>query len=504
MARSRTLSVLLNSAGIDGTSLSGADLAISGIGLDSRSIQPGDLFCAIRGLGVDGESFIPQALENGARAILAHSSRPAGLDDGISWIRAKNTRRATALLSREFWDRPDEALSLVGITGTNGKTTVAYLLEAIATAAGLRTGRIGTISHALENVEQPAARTTPEAPDFYRLLAQMRNASINLVASEISSHALALHRVDGVRFTAAAFLNLGSDHLDFHSDLAAYFEAKAILIETLPADRTAVLPADTDEGKALAERCRARIITFGRSEGATVRLHNEHHGLEGSTAVLDIPTGTLPVRTHLLGGFNLLNVAAAAACALAVDMPPEAISSGVPALRRVPGRMEPIQQGQPFTVLVDFAHTAAALEQLLDSLRELTQGRLHVLFGCGGNRDAGKRSEMGRVASSGADRIYLTSDNPRDEDPGQIIEQVLAGVAARNGGIKRCTVVDDRRQAIHSALQNARTGDLVVLAGKGHETTQVQAGCAQPFDDREVAREILARLGWCGGVHAKT
>lgn len=504
MTRSSALSALVREAGFDSTVMSGSDQTISGIGLDSRTIQSGELFCAIQGLDVDGERFIPQALENGARAILARSSRPAALDNEISWIKVENTRRTTALLSRHFWGCPDDALRLIGITGTNGKTTVAYLLEAIAMAAGLRTGRIGTISHALENVEQPARHTTPEAPEFYRLLAEMRDAGVDLVATEISSHALALHRVDGARFAAAAFLNLGRDHLDFHDDLAAYFETKAALIENLPPDRTAILPADTDEGKALARRCAARIISFGRSEGATVRLHNEHHGLEGSTAVLDIPSGTLPVRTHLLGGFNLLNVAAAAACALAVELPPEAISSGVPSLRSVPGRMEPIQQGQPFTVLVDFAHTATALEQLLGSLRELTQGRLHVLFGCGGNRDAGKRFDMGRVASSVADKIYLTSDNPRDEDPAQIIDQVLAGVAATNGAAERCTVVDDRRQAIHSALANARTGDLVVLAGKGHETTQVMAGSTRPFDDREVAREVLTGLGWHGGVHAKT
>ena len=299
---------------------------------------------------------MPEAVRRGARAIVSSQPRPDWLASHVAWVRVDEPRRVAGLLARELYERPDLSLTVVGITGTNGKTTVAYLVESIAVAAGLRTGRIGTVGAAFGEVERKSIHTTPEAPDFYRLLAEMRDESIDLVSMEVSSHALALHRVEGTRFATAAFLNLGRDHLDFHGTEEAYFKAKARLFEALEEPQTAVIPADSDYGQRIRSATRARVLSFGRSATADVRLSEEHCGMDGSRAVLETPQGSLPVRTFLLGRFNLENVAAAAACALAVDLPMDAIAPGVLALQIVPGRVEPIHRGQPFTVVVDFAH----------------------------------------------------------------------------------------------------------------------------------------------------
>jgi UDP-N-acetylmuramoyl-L-alanyl-D-glutamate--2,6-diaminopimelate ligase len=497
------LSTLLRGAGVEPLSTVGTDPMIAGVSLDSRRVRPGDLFFAIRGLEADGEAFVPEALRRGARAVVAASARPPALDSAVAWVQVGEPRRAAALLAREAHGRPDEALTLIGITGTNGKTTVTYLVEAIAAAAGRRAGRIGTTGHATVGLERSAERTTPEAPDLFGLLAAMRDRRTEIVAMEVSSHALALHRVDGARFSVGAFLNLSRDHLDFHGSVEDYFAAKARLLDVLDADRHAVLPIDSEHGAELMRRTRARCLTFGRSPQATVRLTNEHCGLEGSTAVLQTPSGPLPVRTHLLADFNLLNVAAAAACAFAVELPPDSITSGVVSLAGVPGRMEPVDRGQPFKVLVDYAHTDAALDNLLRSLRDLTFGEVRLVFGCGGDRDRGKRGPMGRVAARGADRIFITSDNPRREDPDAIAEEIAAGVDAVTDGPRRRTTILDRREAIRAALDSAQPGDLVIIAGKGHETTLTAGDRVESFDDRQVAAEILESLGFEGGRHAQ-
>ena len=298
-------------------------------------------------------------------------------------------------------------MTLVGITGTNGKTTVAYMVEAIALAAGRRTGRIGTVGLAIGGERHASERTTPEAPDFYRLLAEMREQEIELVATEVSSHALALSRVEGARFTTAAFLNLGRDHLDFHKDEKAYFEAKAKLFEGLGREQHAVLPADSPHGAELRRRTRGKVWTFGRSESADVRLEQERCAIDGSSAVLETPSGALPFSCRLAGRFNLDNAAAAAACALAAGLSQHAIPRGLGSLQRVPGRMERIDRGQPFAVIVDYAHTADALGSLLSWLRGMSAGRVLVVFGCGGERDRGKRFLMGQAAATHAQRIFL-------------------------------------------------------------------------------------------------
>jgi UDP-N-acetylmuramoyl-L-alanyl-D-glutamate--2,6-diaminopimelate ligase len=494
--RRARLSALLQGAGIESAFAVGPDPEICGAALDSRKIERGDLFFALPGLEADGVDFVPDAVRRGASAVVSSQPRPEWLESDVAWVRVDEPRRIAGLLAREYYGRPDLALTVVGITGTNGKTTVAHLVESIGSAAGRHTGRIGTVGFAFGEVERPSDRTTPEAPDFYRLLAEMRDESIDLVSMEVSSHALALHRVEGARFATAAFLNLGRDHLDFHGTEKAYFEAKARLFEVLDESQAAVVPADSDYGQRLRRITRARVLSFGRSASADVRLCDEYCGLDGSRAVLQTPQGSLPVRTFLLGRFNLDNVAAAAACALAVDLPMEAIASGVLALQVVPGRVEPVHRGQPFSVVVDFAHTEQALRNLLDWIGQLTKGRLIVVFGCGGDRDRGKRADMGRAAAESGAQLYLTSDNPRSEDPRQIMDQVHEGVRSVAGGAERCLLIDDRREAIEAAIGLAQPGDTVVIAGKGHETTQTVGKQVLPFDDRQVASEALDRLGW--------
>jgi UDP-N-acetylmuramoyl-L-alanyl-D-glutamate--2,6-diaminopimelate ligase len=501
-AAPRRLSDLLRAAGVRPLDPVPADPPIAGVSLDSRRVVPGHVFFALRGLKIDGTVFVPDAVGRGASAVVSSSPRPSPLDEGIAWVRVEDARRAAGLLAREWFGRPDETLALVGITGTNGKTTVSYLVESIAGAAGVRPGRIGTVGFAYGGTERPAPHTTPEAPDLFALLAEMRDAGVALVALEVSSHALALGRVEGARYAVAAFLNLGQDHLDFHGDSEAYFEAKARMFDVLGPDQAAVLPADDPRGLTLAARTRATVSTFGRSEGATVRLRDEECDLTGSAAVLEIGGSRLAIRTRLLGRFNLDNVAAAAACALAAGLPSSAIAEGTRALEFIPGRMERVDAGQPFTVIVDFAHTEQALGRLLDGVRDVIGGRTLLVFGCGGERDRGKRPAMGRVAAERADLVFLTSDNPRSEDPAAILREVEAGVASVPRGPERCRTIPSRPEAVAVAVSSARPGDAVVIAGKGHESTQTFWDHVVHMDDREVAQKALAACGWDGGMRA--
>jgi UDP-N-acetylmuramoyl-L-alanyl-D-glutamate--2,6-diaminopimelate ligase len=393
-------------------------------------------------------------------------------------------------------------MTLVGVTGTNGKTSVVYLVEAFAKAAGRSAGRIGTVTHAFGGHEFETDRTTPEAPELYRLLAAMRDDEVQIAAMEVSSHALAMSRVDGARFAVGAFLNLSQDHLDYHGDMEGYFSAKAALIEGLVADATAVLSADEPRISELAGRTTADVVSFGRAAGATVRVIDDRCRLNGTEVRLDAPGGPYTVRTGLAGYFVPDNLAAAVACAIGAGLPMEAVTAGALDLGSIPGRMERVEQGQPFAVVVDYAHTEQALRRLLAGIRGMVDGRILVVFGCGGDRDRGKRSDMGRAAAETADRIFMTSDNPRGEDPLAILEQILVGVAMVPGAIDRARTVSDRAEAVREAVREARPGDAVVVAGKGHETTQTFGDRVEPFDDREVARQALAAVGFTGGCHA--
>jgi UDP-N-acetylmuramoyl-L-alanyl-D-glutamate--2,6-diaminopimelate ligase len=497
----RSLGSLLASAGIVASDRVAADTMIRGVALDSRTVRPGDVFFALKGAHEDGTRFAPEAVRRGAVAVVADVEAPAG-ESKAPWIRVPDARHAMGLVAREWFGRPDASLTLVGITGTKGKTTVTYLLESIASAAGRKAGRIGTVGYAYAGQEHAATRTTPEATELYALLAQMRDASVSIVAMEVSSHALALHRVAGARFPVAAFLNLGHDHLEFHGSPEAYFEAKASLFSRLTADDVAVLPADDPLGGALAERTAARVVRFGRGPSADVRIVEERSGLSGSTVTLATSHGAIEIATPLRGRFNVDNVAAAAGCAVALGLPAGAIRAGVAALRSVPGRLEPVDRGQPFAVLVDYAHTEESLAAVLDAVRPLTPGRLAVVFGCGGDRDRGKRPRMGRAAAERADLLYLTSDNPRSEDPAAILREIEAGVASVQDAPARARVIEDRKAAIAAAIADARPGDAIVVAGKGHETTQTFADRTIAFDDRLVARACLAKIGYDGGSDA--
>ena len=492
-ATGQPLSALLRAARIEPLALTGGDPVVSGASLDSRTTQPGDVFLALRGLKSDGVQFVPEALRRGATAVLAQTPRPEDLAPEIAWVQVEQDRRDAARLSRVCYGSPDEQLDLIGITGTNGKTTVTYLFEAIARAAGRNVGRIGTIGYAYGAAQGASRHTTPEAPDLYRLLRDMSEQDVDLVAMEVSSHALALFRVESARFRVAAFLNLSRDHLDFHGDEETYFRAKARLFEGLDDDGHAVLPVASPYSERLRGMTRGRVTTFGREE-ADVLLQDEHCSLEGGSAVLAYPGGRIPVRTHLIGNFNLDNVAAAATCALALGFPVEAITTGIASVDCIPGRMERLASDLPFETIVDYAHTPDALEHLLRSLRPLTAGRLRLVFGCGGERDRSKRAPMGRIAAAGADDIYLTSDNPRSEDPAEIAGDIRSGVAEVPGGQRRTRLVLDRRAAIQTALRDASDGDVVVIAGKGHEVRQTVGAETRPFDDREVVLETFDEL----------
>jgi len=497
----RPLGSLLASAGIVPVAPFAPEAVVRGVSIDSRTVRPGDVFFALRGEREDGSRFASDALARGAVAVVADGAAPAP-ELGEAWVRVEDARLAMGLVAREWFDRPDTSLTLVGITGTKGKTTVTYLVESIAAAAGLTAGRIGTVGYAYAGRESAATRTTPEATDLYALLAAMRDASVSVVAMEVSSHALTLHRVAGARFPVAAFLNLGRDHLEFHGGSEAYFEAKASLFSRLQPSDAAVLPADDPLGGVLSDRTAARVLRFGRDEAAEVRIVRERSGLAGSSVTLATPSGSLEVTTPLPGRFNVDNVAAAVGCAVALRLPAAAIRTGIAALRSVPGRLEPVEAGQPFAVLVDYAHTEESLAAVLDAVRPLTPGRLIVVFGCGGDRDRAKRPRMGRAAAMRADLLFLTSDNPRSEDPAAILREIAFGVATVEAAPERSRIVEDRRDAIAAAIALARAGDAVVIAGKGHETTQAFADRTVSFDDRVVARACLAEIGHDGGSRA--
>ncbi len=497
----RALDSLLAGAGVTPLSAVPPGVHVRGVRIDSRAVRPGDLFFALRGVRDDGTRYARNAVANGAVAIVADSPAPEP-GPGVPWIRVAEARLAMGLCAREWFGRPDEAVTLVGITGTKGKTTVAFLVESIVRAAGRSAGRIGTVGYAFAGRETEAARTTPEATDFYELLASMREAGTEIVAMEVSSHALALHRVAGARFPVAAFLNLGSDHLEFHGGSDAYFEAKAALFQRPAPGDTAILPSDDPRGPELATRTQARIIVFGHGADADVRIEDERSTLAGSRARLATRRGPIDVRTALPGRFNVLNVAAAAACGLALGFDGPTIAAGIEGVECVPGRLEPVSEGQPFAVFVDYAHTEESLAAVLDAIRELASGRLFVVFGCGGDRDRGKRYGMGRAAALRADRIVVTSDNPRSEDPHAILRDIEAGVVSIAGASARSSYTADRAEALRFALGEARPGDAVVIAGKGHETTQTFDDRVEPFDDRDVARRELAALGFSGGSRA--
>jgi UDP-N-acetylmuramoyl-L-alanyl-D-glutamate--2,6-diaminopimelate ligase len=471
------------------------DAEIAALAYDSRRTQPGSLFFAIQGEKADGNAFVAAAIERGAVAIA--SDRPAPAEHRSRWVRVQNARRALSAAARAFYGRPDERLTLVGITGTNGKTTTSYLLESIFHAAGTPCGVFGTIEYRFAGRTLPAVNTTPESLDLISHFAELVESGGKAAVMEVSSHALAQERVWGIKFLAAVFTNLTQDHLDYHKDLDHYFQAKRRLFEGLgtPPPELAVINSEDAWGKQLLDAGSPHVITYGMNSSAQVRVKQSSLLPDGIHATLATPQGAVEISSQLLGRANLMNILAATATAVGLEIESDKIAEGIAALRIVPGRLERVDEGQPFLVLVDYAHTDDALRNVLSTARGLARHRLIVLFGCGGDRDRAKRPLMGEAAGSLSDLAVLTSDNPRSEDPLRIMSDALVGLQKTG---KPYLAELDRRQAIRTALEQAREGDVVVLAGKGHETYQVLKDRTIPFDDREVARAVLREMGYAG------
>jgi UDP-N-acetylmuramoyl-L-alanyl-D-glutamate--2,6-diaminopimelate ligase len=455
---------------------------ISDLAYDTRRVRDGTLFVCVPGAHADGHDLAVDAVAAGAVALVVE--RP--LDVAVPQLVVESSRAAMAVAADAFFGSPTERLTVAGVTGTNGKTTTTYLLRSILEADGRRTGMVGTVEWVVGGTSRPAPHTTPEAIDLQRLFGEMLQTGDEAAVLEASSHGSHYRRLDRVRFDALAFTNLTPEHLDLHGDMEEYFQAKRRLFTGIAPPPAAVNVGDP-YGRRLADELagahRAPLVTFGLRPEAEVRAEGlalEPHGATFTAA-------GIPIESRLLGIFNVENVLAAVAAALLLDVSEDAIAHGIRAVVGVPGRLEPVDEGQGFAVVVDYAHKPDALEAVLDASRSLGEGRLTVVFGAGGDRDRAKRPEMGRIARRLADRVIVTSDNPRSEDPLAIVEAILQGAGTD------VEVDPDRRSAIESAIAGAEEGDVVVIAGKGHEQGQEVAGVVHPFDDREVARAALRR-----------
>lgn len=477
------------------------ELAITGLTLRAQDVQPGDLFAALPGATTHGARFVAEAVARGAAAVLSDGAGAAEIAENATApdtpvLVHPSPRAVLGELAAEVYRHPCERLTVIGVTGTSGKTTTTYLVEAGLRAAGRTAGLIGTVGVRIDGVDLPSALTTPEAPALQALLAVMAQRGVDTVVMEVSSHALALGRVDGTRFAVGAFTNLSRDHLDFHPSMADYFEAKARLFDPASALRAAraVVCVDDEAGAAMAARATAPITVSATGRPADWAVDQVSAGPRGREFTAVDPAGVRhPVGIGLPGDYNVANCLVALAILDTVGVSPE---QAAPGLRdaRVPGRMEPVDRGQGFLALVDYAHKPGALQAVLQTLREDlrdTAGRLAVVFGAGGDRDPGKRGPMGRIAAETADLVVVTDDNPRGEDPADIRRAILAGTA---DGAAEVVEIGDRRAAIEYAVGWARPGDVVLVAGKGHETGQTAGGCTQPFDDRvELAQALEAR-----------
>jgi UDP-N-acetylmuramoyl-L-alanyl-D-glutamate--2,6-diaminopimelate ligase len=477
------------------------DVEISGLAYDSRKAGPGTLFFCVRGEKADGHDFAPRVVEAGAAALVVERE----LDLGVPQAVVADARAAMAPLAARFWGDPTAELRVVGVTGTNGKTTTAFLIREILERAGISCGLLGTVKQVAGGIEEAVERTTPEAIDLQATFRRMLDGGDRACAMEVSSHAMSLHRADAIHFEVALFTNLTQDHLDFHTDMEDYFLAKRRLFEAAPG--TAIVNLDDPYGRRLADEFEcltfsaegadadytARNATFdagGAQFSVVQRSMGRKYAYMGGNRPIN---GGVRVRTGMPGHFNVANALGAFAAAAAMGVGPETAAAGLAQAGRVPGRFEPIDEGQGFAVLVDYAHTPDSLENVLRAARRLTAGRLISVFGAGGDRDRDKRPKMGRAGAALSDLAVITSDNPRSEDPEAIVAEVAAGAGAAAVEVE---VEVDRRAAIALALARAEPGDTVVIAGKGHEQGQeFEGGRKVPFDDREVAREELRKLG---------
>ncbi|GAB4483065.1 MAG: UDP-N-acetylmuramoyl-L-alanyl-D-glutamate--2,6-diaminopimelate ligase [Thermodesulfovibrionales bacterium] len=489
MTAAMKLEELLEGAGV--IELSGdPGLMITGIAYDSRTARNGDLFAALPGGHADGRRFVAEAVGKGAAAVLYEGELPAQGVSGAALVKVRDSRLALAAVANNFHGRPSSRLAVSGITGTNGKTTTSYILKAILEAWGQKVGLIGTIQYLIGSEAHAATHTTPESPEFQKLLGRMLDAGCSHVVTEVSSHALAQRRVHGTVFRVAVFTNLTRDHLDFHTTMDDYFAAKKQLFtDLLASSGCAVVNHDDPYGRRLAAGLAGTVTTFGLEAGADLQAHDIRNSFEGLSFTIAARGRRFPVSSPLIGLPNVYNILSAAGAAAALGVPWDTILDGVRGAPMVAGRFERVDAGQKFLAVVDYAHTEDALERLIYTARGLTKGRIIVVFGCGGDRDRGKRPRMGAVATRLADLVIITSDNPRSEDPAAIIREIEAGAARKN-----YLVEEDRAEAIRRAVLMAGEGDVLLVAGKGHETYQEAAGRRTDFNDRKVLEDSMRQL----------
>ena len=483
--------------------LGSIDLGVKAVVADSRSVMPGSLFVALPGEKSDGHTYVSEAVAKGAIGIVV--TRPVNVSSPVSIIEVEDGREALALLSAAFYHYPARRLRLTGVTGTNGKTTITFLVREILKAAGRRVGLIGTIAYELGEEKLNAPHTTPDPPLLQRLLAEVVNHGIEDVVMEVSSHALELSRVKGCEFDVGVFTNLTQDHLDFHGDMERYFSAKEKLFAELGKDskkqgpKRAIINRDDSWGQRLLHRTGVPTWSYGCSREADIWSDEVFADVKGIRFRAHTPSGDCLIRSPLLGSYNVSNILAAIGVGLHYGLPLETLQKGISEVANVPGRFEPLDEGQDFTVIVDYAHTEAALDRLLHAVQAVSQAKILTVFGCGGDRDPGKRFPMGKTAARLSDRVIITSDNPRSENAFDIIHEIERGVAEGIQAGGRTTgyeIISDRKNAIDKAIHAAKTGDVVVVAGKGHEDYQLIGSERLAFDDRVVAREaIRKRLG---------
>ncbi len=494
------LTTLLAGCGADTAHLPHPDLDIAGVSADSRRVKQGELFVAVRGSQADGSQFVADAVKSGAVAVVTERD----LSAGVPVVKVPDARKALAVIAANWYGRPAEQMTLLGITGTNGKTTTAHLLEAICVSGGGSVGLLGTVRYRYDGKELPATHTTPDPLELHRMFKEMLDQGTDTVVMEVSSHALAQSRVHGLTFRAAAFTNLSRDHLDYHKDLEDYFQAKRkLFVENLSPGGVAVVNGDDTYANRIYNELRGQkrmAWKFSPAGNGEISAAGVEYSTSGIKATLKTPAGDIPIKSALVGPHNLENILAAAGMALSAGYSRRDVQDGIERVRVVPGRMERVED-KGITCLIDYAHTDDALRRALESVRSLTKGRLLLVFGCGGDRDAGKRPLMGQAAGEAADLPIVTSDNPRSEDPDEIIAQITPGLekaglrrmspAKAKSGEKGYLVEPDRAAAIRLAVSLAKPGDVVLIAGKGHERYQIVDGEKHPFDDCEEARKAL-------------
>ncbi|MEK7376233.1 MAG: UDP-N-acetylmuramoyl-L-alanyl-D-glutamate--2,6-diaminopimelate ligase [Candidatus Margulisiibacteriota bacterium] len=489
------LNKLLSNTKVVGTE-GDLSLEISGISYDSRKVKPGYLFVAVPGFALDGTRFIPQAVQNGASAVI--TEKDFNVQGKVAKIVVPSARAALADVSCAFFDHPSRKLKIIGITGTNGKTTTAYIINSIFKAAGIKSGLIGTVEMKMGDVSIESKLTTPESADLQKILSDMAKNGATHVVMEVSSHSLSLKRVRGIDFDVAVYTNLSHDHLDFHKTMESYFDAKLSLFRNLGGgskkNTVAVVNMDDDYSETIEQETQAKLITYSTSKEADVSAKILRYDMDAMALEINLKGEKTVIETCLVGPFNASNVAAAFAAASSVGISKEHVKTGIEMMENVPGRLEKVRAGQDFMVIVDFAHSPDSLQKLLDTVKPFKKGKFILVFGCTGDRDKAKRPIMGAIAKKGADIIFLTTDDPHNEDPLLIIKDVESGIKTAGGITPRDYIKEpDRKAAIEKAIRSAKEGDIVLIAGRGHEKLQEIKGKFIEIDDRIVARDAVKK-----------